>query len=60
MGIDQAISKVRPLAELLLSELQVLTRRPDQVATAAVELLTNPFITGETLVIDGGMSMRMV
>ena len=24
------------------------------------ELLTNPFITGETLVIDGGMSMRMV
>jgi NAD(P)-dependent dehydrogenase (short-subunit alcohol dehydrogenase family) len=34
--------------------------KPDQVASAAVELLTNPFITGETLVIDGGMSMRMV
>ena len=34
--------------------------RPDDVASAAVELLTNPFITGETLVIDGGMSMRMV
>ena len=34
--------------------------RPENVATAAVELLTNPFITGETLVIDGGMSMRMV
>jgi NAD(P)-dependent dehydrogenase (short-subunit alcohol dehydrogenase family) len=33
---------------------------PDQVATAAIELLTNPFITGETLSIDGGMSMRMV
>jgi NAD(P)-dependent dehydrogenase (short-subunit alcohol dehydrogenase family) len=33
---------------------------PDNVATAALELLTNPFITGETLVIDGGMSMRMV
>jgi NAD(P)-dependent dehydrogenase (short-subunit alcohol dehydrogenase family) len=33
---------------------------PDNVASAAVELLTNPFITGETLVIDGGMSMRMV
>ncbi len=33
---------------------------PADVATAAVELLTNPFITGETLVIDGGMSMRMV
>jgi hypothetical protein len=30
------------------------------VASAAMELLTNPFITGETLVIDGGMSMRMV
>lgn len=33
---------------------------PENVASAAVELLTNPFITGETLVIDGGMSMRMV
>jgi NAD(P)-dependent dehydrogenase (short-subunit alcohol dehydrogenase family) len=33
---------------------------PEHVATAAVELLTNPFITGETLVVDGGMSMRMV
>lgn len=31
-----------------------------QVATASVELLTNGFITGETLVIDGGMTMRMV
>jgi NAD(P)-dependent dehydrogenase (short-subunit alcohol dehydrogenase family) len=34
--------------------------QPENVATGAVELLTNPFITGETLVIDGGMSMRMV
>ncbi len=33
---------------------------PENVASAALELLTNPFITGETLVIDGGMSMRMV
>jgi NAD(P)-dependent dehydrogenase (short-subunit alcohol dehydrogenase family) len=33
---------------------------PDNVASAALELLTNPFITGETLAIDGGMSMRMV
>lgn len=33
---------------------------PEHVASAALELLTNPFITGETLVIDGGMSMRMV
>jgi len=32
----------------------------ENVATAAIELLTNPFITGETLGIDGGMSMRMV
>ena len=32
----------------------------DNVATASMELLTNPFITGETLVVDGGMSMRMV
>ncbi len=33
---------------------------PEQVATASIELLTNEFITGETLVIDGGMTMRMV
>jgi NAD(P)-dependent dehydrogenase (short-subunit alcohol dehydrogenase family) len=33
---------------------------PEHVASAALELLTNPFITGETLAIDGGMSMRMV
>lgn len=33
---------------------------PENVASAVIELLTNPFITGETLVIDGGMSMRMV
>ena len=33
---------------------------PEHVATAAIELLTNPFITGETLAVDGGMSMRMV
>jgi NAD(P)-dependent dehydrogenase (short-subunit alcohol dehydrogenase family) len=31
-----------------------------QVATAAVELLTNDYITGQTLVIDGGVSMRVV
>ncbi len=34
--------------------------KAEDVATAAMELLTNPFITGETLVIDGGMSMRIV
>ena len=32
MGLDQAIAKIRPLAELLLLELQALTRRPDQVS----------------------------
>lgn len=32
----------------------------EDVAAAALGLLTNRFITGETLVIDGGMSMRMV
>ncbi|MCX5512523.1 short-chain dehydrogenase [Kaistia algarum] len=32
----------------------------ENVATASIELLTNPFITGETLVVDGGMSMRVV
>jgi NAD(P)-dependent dehydrogenase (short-subunit alcohol dehydrogenase family) len=34
--------------------------KAEDVASASVELLVNPFITGETLVIDGGMSMRMV
>lgn len=32
----------------------------DDVASAGIELLFNRFITGETLVIDGGMSMRIV
>jgi NAD(P)-dependent dehydrogenase (short-subunit alcohol dehydrogenase family) len=32
----------------------------EQVATASVELLTNTYITGQTLVIDGGLSMRVV
>jgi NAD(P)-dependent dehydrogenase (short-subunit alcohol dehydrogenase family) len=32
----------------------------ENVATASMELLANPFITGETLVVDGGMSMRVV
>ncbi len=33
---------------------------PDDVASLIVELASNSFITGETMVIDGGMSMRMV
>jgi hypothetical protein len=32
MGLDKAISKIRPLAELLVSELQAITQRPDQFA----------------------------
>ena len=31
----------------------------EQVATLIVELLTNDFITGETVSIDGGMTMRI-
>jgi NAD(P)-dependent dehydrogenase (short-subunit alcohol dehydrogenase family) len=33
---------------------------PEQVASLIQHLMTNEFITGETMVIDGGMSMRMV
>lgn len=34
--------------------------QPEDVANAIVSLLENEFITGENLVIDGGMTMRMV
>lgn len=33
---------------------------PEQVANTIAHLIDNEFITGETVVIDGGMSMRMV
>ena len=33
---------------------------PEQVASLILQLTENDFITGETMVIDGGMSMRMV
>jgi NAD(P)-dependent dehydrogenase (short-subunit alcohol dehydrogenase family) len=33
--------------------------RPEQVATAILELATNDYITGETVVIDGGLTMRI-
>lgn len=33
---------------------------PEDVASLIVQLVENDFITGETMVIDGGMSMRMV
>jgi NAD(P)-dependent dehydrogenase (short-subunit alcohol dehydrogenase family) len=33
---------------------------PAQVGSLILQLMTNEFITGETMVIDGGMSMRMV
>lgn len=32
---------------------------PEQVASAIVELATNEYITGQTLVIDGGLTMRI-
>jgi NAD(P)-dependent dehydrogenase (short-subunit alcohol dehydrogenase family) len=32
---------------------------PEQVATAIRELATNEYITGQTLVIDGGLTMRI-
>ncbi len=34
--------------------------RPEDVASLIVELAANEFVTGETFVVDGGMSMRMV
>jgi NAD(P)-dependent dehydrogenase (short-subunit alcohol dehydrogenase family) len=34
--------------------------KPEDVAAMIVQLAENDFITGETVVIDGGMSMRMV
>lgn len=33
---------------------------PEQVAAMIMQLIGNEFITGETVVLDGGMSMRMV
>jgi NAD(P)-dependent dehydrogenase (short-subunit alcohol dehydrogenase family) len=32
---------------------------PQQVAEAALALIDNPYITGETLTVDGGLSMRI-
>lgn len=34
--------------------------RPEDVASLILQLIENDFITGETMTIDGGMSMRMV
>ena len=33
--------------------------KPEQVATVIRELVTNDYITGETVVIDGGLTMRI-
>ena len=33
--------------------------QPEHIATAVVELATNDYITGETLVVDGGLTMRI-
>jgi len=32
---------------------------PEQVATLIAEVVTNDYITGETFVIDGGLTMRI-
>jgi 3-oxoacyl-[acyl-carrier protein] reductase len=32
---------------------------PEQVAELIVQLITNDYITGETFVIDGGLTMRI-
>ena len=32
---------------------------PEQVASLALELVTNDYVTGETMAIDGGLSMRV-
>jgi NAD(P)-dependent dehydrogenase (short-subunit alcohol dehydrogenase family) len=32
---------------------------PDQVASLILELITNDYITGETISIDGGLTMRI-
>jgi 3-oxoacyl-[acyl-carrier protein] reductase len=32
---------------------------PAQVASLIAELVTNDYVTGETLVIDGGLTMRI-
>jgi NAD(P)-dependent dehydrogenase (short-subunit alcohol dehydrogenase family) len=34
--------------------------KPEDVARAVLELVRNDFVTGENLVIDGGMTMRIV
>ena len=34
--------------------------KPEDVAAAIALLITNDFITGENLVVDGGMTMRIV
>ncbi len=33
--------------------------QPDHIATAVVELAANDYITGQTLVVDGGLTMRI-
>jgi NAD(P)-dependent dehydrogenase (short-subunit alcohol dehydrogenase family) len=33
--------------------------KPEQVATVILELATNDYITGETVVVDGGLTMRI-
>jgi NAD(P)-dependent dehydrogenase (short-subunit alcohol dehydrogenase family) len=32
---------------------------PEQVASLVLELVTNDYLTGETVTIDGGLTMRI-
>jgi NAD(P)-dependent dehydrogenase (short-subunit alcohol dehydrogenase family) len=32
---------------------------PEQVASLGLELITNDYLTGETMTIDGGLTMRV-
>ena len=60
MGIDQAISKVRPLAESLLSELQALVPKPDQVAVEfGIKLSASAGITVANTAVEGNCKITL-
>lgn len=60
MSIDQAISKIRPLAESLLSELQGLTRRPDQVEVEfGIKLNASAGIVVANTAVEGNCKIKL-
>jgi len=60
MAIDQAISKVRPLAESLLSELQGLARRPDQVEVEfGIKLNASAGIVVANTAVEGNCKIKL-